>query len=76
MEPMKAPAAESPANLRKHTIGGPERLGFKESEELELMVGLGLGLGFSEPVSESGYEGSAVDIVYLSKCSSDSLPSD
>lgn len=64
MEPMKAPAAESPANLRRHTIGGPERLGFKASEELELVVGLGLGLGFSKSVSEPGYEVSAVDIIY------------
>lgn len=52
---MKAPATESPANLRRHTIGGPERLAFKASEELEVTVEL----GFSKSASESVFGESA-----------------
>ena len=55
---MKAPATESPANLRRHTIGGPERLAFKASEELEVTVEL----GFSKSASESVFGESAVAI--------------
>lgn len=58
MEPMKAPAAESPANLRRQTTGGLEESEIKASEvkfgfefEMEFWVGLG-GVSISESESE------------------------
>lgn len=63
MEPMKAPAAESPANLRMQTTGGMEGLEIKAPElkfGFEFAVGFGLGLGgVSISESESELEGYA-----------------
>lgn len=71
MEPMKAPAAESPANWKRHTAGELELegVGIIALEELEL----GLGLGFvSRSVSVEELEESK-EAIFVQKSASLSL---
>lgn len=61
MEPIKPPAAESPANLKRQTSGGLAEL--VVASESEVIAGFGPGI-FSISESESGFLGLAgVDIV-------------
>lgn len=62
MEPMKAPAAESPANLKRQTRGGLDRLAVARESGVKLESGFGM---FSISESESELVGFAgVDILY------------
>lgn len=66
MEPMKAPAAESPANLTRQTRGGLDGLVVTRVSEVKLSPGSGM-FSISESQSESeseflGFVG--VDILY------------
>ncbi|KAG6577497.1 hypothetical protein SDJN03_25071, partial [Cucurbita argyrosperma subsp. sororia] len=62
MEPMKAPAAESPANLKKQRAGPPKEGETTAAEEL----GLSDGLVSSSASDDSSFEESAMAaILYL-----------
>ncbi|CAB4314917.1 unnamed protein product [Prunus armeniaca] len=61
MEPMNAPPAESPANLRRQTSVPLEEAGTNEFEELGLWLRFGL-VSSSVSVSGSGF-GESTDVV-------------
>lgn len=64
MEPMKAPAAESPANLTRQTRGGLDGLVVTRVSEVKLSPWSGM-FSISESESESEFLGFVgVDILY------------
>lgn len=65
MEPMRAPAAESPANLKRQTRGGLDGLAVARESVVKLESELGM---FSISDSESEFEALAgVDILGLNQ---------